>query len=211
MTCDRARLLVDPDDVDHADPHVAACADCQAQLAALRRIARAMRDVGASSRRRPDHLERVWTALDRTSRPRRARSTIVATGAVLLAAAAVVALWLRRPAPPPRFEVSVISGSGAAIRGDAHLGDRVRIRARAEDAITVRVYRNDRHLLLDCPRMCRREGGSYVGEVPLDAVARYQVAWIRGTVPPATGSLDGDIAAATAAGAQHELRELEVR
>ncbi len=211
MTCERAAQIVDPDDIDPSDPHVIACDACQAQLAALRRIVHAMRDAGASRQRAPDHLDRVWAAIDRRpATSRRPRIAIVAATAGVLAAAAVLLLWLRRPAAPPQFAVDVLDGKSAPIRGDAHLGDRLRVRARAGASITVRVYRNDRELLLECPRMCRREHGADVGEVTLDAVARYQVLWFGGAVSAAR-SPDEDIAAATAAGARFELRELEVR
>jgi hypothetical protein len=203
VSCDRAAAIADPDEVD-AD-HLAGCADCQAQLAAMRRIAHAMREVGASAKRRPDHLARVWAAVDKPPRRRwlpRSGAGMITAGGVLVAAAAVLVLWLRRPEPPPRFAIDVVAGNGTAIRGDAKLGDRLRIRAR-EGA--VRVYVNDRRLVLECPRMCQHQ------ELVLDAIARYQVLWIDGPAPAPTGSIDGDIAAASAAGARHELRELEVR
>jgi hypothetical protein len=220
VSCERAVLLADADEVDPNDPHVAGCADCQAQLAAMRRIARAMRDIGSDARRAPDHLERVWATLDRevgthlshTSRTRRKTMIGVGAAAGILAMAAGTLLWLRRPAPAPRFAVDVINSSeGAAIRGDAHLNDRLRVRARADRAVTVRVYRNDSELLLECPRACRREGDTLVGDVALDAIARYQVLWIEGATPPPATTLDADIASVTAAGARYDLRELEVR
>lgn len=222
MSCERAARLVDPGEVDLGDPHVAACADCQAELDAVRRIAGAIRHVGNDARRAPDHLERVWATLDRhagssrssAARASRTRSRLVVAGAAagVLALAAGVLLWLRAPAPAPRFAIDVIDGDeGAAIRGDAHLGDHLRVRAQAGKAVTVRVYRNDRELLLECPRSCRRDGDSFVGQVTLDGVARYQVLWIAGTAPPAATTLDADIAAVTAAGAQYELREVDVR
>jgi hypothetical protein len=211
VSCERAAQIVDPADIDPRDAHVAGCADCQVQLAALRRIAGAMRDVGSTRQRAPDHLARVWATLDRApASSRRARTTIVAATAVVLAAAAALLVWLRTPARPPRFEIDIVDGQSAPIRGDAHLGDRLRIRARAGASVGVRVYRNDRELLLECPRMCRRDGGAYVGDVTLDAVARYQVLWLDGTMPAAR-SPDEDVAAASSNGARFELRELEVR
>jgi hypothetical protein len=207
VSCERARLIVDPLELDPGDAHVQGCADCQAQLAALRRITHAMRDVGARSRRAPDHLARVWAAVEQ--RPARNWLPIAGAGTVLVAAAAALVLWLRKP-DPPQLAIDVIAGDGAAIRGDARVGDRLRIRARDGDAIHVRVYRNDRHLVLECPRMCTRDDGSMRGELVLE-IARYQVLWLDGPTAPPTGSVDGDIAAATQAGARHELRELEVR
>ena len=198
--------IVDPDDVDPA--HVAGCADCQAQLAAVRRITHAMREVGAHANRKPDHLSRVWAAVGQP--PRRRRLPIAGAGTVLVAAAAALVFWLRRPEPPPRFDVVVVAGNGEPIRGAAKLGDTLRVRARQGNAISVRVYANDRHLVLECPRMCRSSDGAMIGEVVLE-LANYQVLWIDGPAPSPTGSIDGDIAAAKAAGAQHEMIELEIR
>ena len=204
MSCERAAAIVDPDEVDAA--HVAGCAECQAQLAAVRRITGAMREAGAHAKRKPDHLARVWATVER---PRRNWLPYAGAGTVLVAAAAVLVFWLRRPDPAPRFDIDFVASSGEPVRGDAKLGDRMRVRAREGKAIAVRVYANDRNLVLECPRACRTSDGAMIGEITLE-IAKYQVLWIDGTVP-VTGTVDGDIAAAKAAGAKHELRELEVR
>ena len=59
--------------------------------------------------------------------------------------------------------------------------------------------------------MCRAMANAVTGEVTLDAIARYQIVWLSAaSVPAPGGDLESDIAAATAAGASHELRELVV-
>ena len=87
----------------------------------------------------------------------------------------------------------------------------VRVRVRARVGAAVWIYRNDHELLLQCPRACARDGEALAAERPLDEVARYQIVWLStAAVPAPTGDLARDLAAATAAGATHELRELRV-
>jgi hypothetical protein len=132
-----------------------------------------------------------------------------AAPAVGLAAAAALIWWLRGGEPAPRFAVEVVSQHAVAIRGDARLGDRLRVRARVGAAVWI--YRNDRELLLACPRDCARDGDALIGEIALDAIARYQIVWLSTASAPAPGGeLERDVAAASAAGATHELREIAV-
>lgn len=154
----------------------------------------------------------------------------VAGAAALMAAlAAAIALgwWLRRGAGPEelaggndggavdgaagvRLAFEVVAKDGPALRGDAQLGDTLRVTAGAGMALWV--YRNDRELLLVCPRDCRRQGQAWIGEVALDAVGAYQLVWLStDAVPAPSGELERDVAAARAAGATHELRDLDVR
>jgi hypothetical protein len=213
--CDRVELerWVDPTDLDaEATAHVAGCADCTARLAGYRRMVDAMRDVGTRRVRARDHRARLHAAIDRDAGVRRRRVAMIAAGAVAIAAAVVIAIWLSRDtAAAPRLQIAIVRGDGAIVRGDAGLGDRLRVVARDGAQIAIRVYRNDRELVLDCPRACRRDGGAQTGELVLDAVARYQIVWLDGPAPPPTGALDPDIEAAVAAGARHELREIDVR
>ncbi len=222
-----------------ARAHLDRCADCGPRLAEYERIARAMREIGAAHQRRPDHLARLWARIDerkriagwgpRGLRPwggaeprgidapparRPGRWPWLAAPALGLAAAVALIWWLRggEPAPgepAPRFAVEVVSQHAVAVRGDARLGDRLRVRARAGAAVWI--YRNDRELLLACPRDCARDGDALIGEVALDAIARYQIVWLSTASAPAPGGeLERDVAAASAAGATHELREIVV-
>ncbi len=218
--CDRferehlAELLA----LDALDPearaHLDRCADCGPRLAEYERIARAMREIGAAHQRRPDHLARLWATIDARPARRPGRWPWLAAPALGLAAAVALIWWLRggEPAPgepAPRFAVEVVSQHAVAVRGDARLGDRLRVRARAGAAVWI--YRNDRELLLACPRDCARDGDALIGEVALDAIARYQIVWLSTASAPAPGGeLERDVAAASAAGATHELREIVV-
>jgi hypothetical protein len=198
---------------DDARAHLESCGDCGPRLAEYQRIARAMRELGAAHVRRPDHLARLWARIDaRIDAPpaRRPRRWLrFAAPAVGLAAAAVLVWWLRGGEPAPRFAVEVVSQQAVAVRGDAQLGDRLRVRARVGAAVWI--YRNDRELLLACPRDCARDGDALIGELALDAIARYQIVWLStARAPVPGGELERDVAAASAVGATHELREIVV-
>jgi RNA polymerase sigma-70 factor, ECF subfamily len=185
------------------------------------RIARAIREVSAGVERRPDHVARAIAAgvavtpigaAPRSSRNWARRAARIAGPVLALAAAAALVWWLRRdrePAPP-RFAMEIVAHGRPVLRGDAQLGERLRVTARAGAAIWI--YRNDHELVLVCPRDCRRDGEQLVGELVLDAIGRYQVVWLSTEqLPLPSGDLERDVAAARAAGATHDLRDLEVR
>jgi len=219
-TCERfedeqlAELLaLDSLDAD-ARAHLESCAACRSRRDEYEKIARALREVGATHVRRADHAARLWAHLDaRRSRSPWRRARFAAPVAALAAAAALI-WWLGRADPLPRFAVEVVAQNEVVNRadarlGDGRLGDHLRVRARVGAALWI--YRNDRDLLLVCPRDCVRDGDALVGEIALDAVGRYQIVWLStGSGPPPGGELEQDVAAATAAGAAHELREIAV-
>jgi hypothetical protein len=198
--------------------HLAGCAGCQEHQAKYRRLTEAIKEVSAAARRRPDHVARVLAGVaDEVSpvtplRRRRWRRMAIAVPVAAMAAGLALVWWLRREPvePAPRFAMEIVEKDGAAMRGEAQLGDLLRVRARPGAAIWI--YRNDRELLLVCPRDCRRDGDGMVGEVELDAVGHYQVVWLStDRVPAPNGELERDLAAAAEAGASREMRDLEVQ
>lgn len=202
--------------------HLERCAECRAALAGLQRLTGALVEISGSARRRPDHVARVLAASATGERAApiipmhrswRRRVAAVAAPMIALAAGLVAVWWLRRdPERPtaPRFAFEIAAQHGAVLRGDASLGDLLRVSARTGAALWV--YRNDVELLLVCPRDCRRDGEALLGELPLDVIGRYQIVWLSTDhVPQPSGDLQRDIAAARAAGATHELRDLEVQ
>lgn len=205
------------------DAHLEGCAECRAALAGLQRLTGAIVELSGTARRRPDHVARVLAANQARAaqvlplrRSARRRVAVFAAPLVALAAGIALVWWLRRdPATPahpaaPRFAFEVVAQHGAALRGDAQLGDRLRVSAHPGAALWI--YRNDVELLLVCPRDCRRSGDALAGELPLDSIGRYQIVWLStDRLPPPSGDLQRDIAAARAAGATHELRDLEVQ
>jgi hypothetical protein len=192
--------------------HLASCPSCASAGARYQRLTDALARLGDGAPRRTDHVARVLaTAAPSAVPPRR----WLRAGAASLALAAALALvwWLRRAADaPPRvdIDIDIIAQAGPPLRGDAALHDRVEI-AIARDA-ALWVYRNERELLLACPRDCRRDGARQLAALTLDQLGSYQVVWLStAAVPPPAGELERDVAAARAAGARHELRELEVQ
>jgi hypothetical protein len=220
--CDRVERdgLVDADDLSAEDrAHVESCPECAPRLARYRELAAAMREVGAARRPSPATRAALWAAVDREPLVRQPRRPVLAAASVaaVLAAAAVIALAVwprpRDPVAPPPLALRLTDGGGALVRGSGRLGDRLEIRARADAGVGFRVYRNDVELLLDCGRGpgCAVVDGAITATIVLDAVAGYQVLWLRGAAPPPTGSLARDARAAEAAGVAIELHELEVR
>ena len=197
--------------------HLDGCDDCRAARAGYERIARTLVDLGTGAERRSDHVARVLAtaaaeAPSRAAPVRRARRVAWWAGPALAFAAAVALVWwLRRPGPAaPRFALEIVARDELALRGDAHLGDHLRVTARPGAAIWI--YRNDRELLRVCPRDCRAADGGMTVELELDAIGRYQVVWLStDRAPLPAGDVERDVAAARATGAVHELRDIEVQ
>lgn len=191
------------------EAHLAGCARCQEQLARYRRLTGALREVSGAAKRRPDHVARVLARAPQVPSPPR-HNKMTAMPILALVAGVALLWWLRRdPDPPARFAMEIVEERGAVMRGDAQLGATLRVTLQPGAALWI--YRNDRELLLTCPKDCRRDGGKLVGELALDAVGSYQVVWLSTDQLPAPGgALTGDLKAAAAAGARHELRSLEV-
>jgi hypothetical protein len=219
------------------EAHLQGCAECRAALAGLQRLTGAIAELSASARRRGDHVARVLAANaadaqaaavdaeaieapDRGVRAapilalrRRARFAAPVAAVLALAAGLALVWWVRRDpigvgpsSPPARFAYEVIAARGPVLRGDASLGDRLRVTVPHGTALWI--YRNDHELLLVCPRDCRAS----LAELPLDTIGRYQLVWLStDRVPAPTGELERDIATARAAGATHQLRDLDVQ
>lgn len=144
----------------------------------------------------------------RRARPR--RRWLVAAPAFAMVATVVLVYGLRQPSPPsePGVAYAVVDGDGA-VRGSgtAALHDRLQITAQFIDRGALRVYRDDRTLVAECPRdpaCTRRPSGkltTHALTLRLDAPGDYRVVLLIGAVPPATGIYDDDYAAALAAGA----------
>lgn len=212
------------------DDHFATCPDCLEARAAYDRLRSGIASLGAELEP-PAHWQvKTWQRIEeRRTLRRRWRPWLLVGG---LAAAVAAFALLRTPsadlaAASLRVELEV---RGAARRGDdAHPGDRLRLRASTGGArhAELRVYRDDRELLLRCsgdepPCSGSRKliGGSLIGggvieaHFELDTVGRYQPLLLVGSRPfPAPGaSLDGDIASAVAAGAEVRMgRAVDVR
>lgn len=120
------------------------------------------------------------------------------------------------PAPSPKLALQIVGGDGW--RGVAHPGEEVHARAVAPGAphVEIRVYREARRLVARCPEpgssVCLGGDPALIWKVP--AVGTYQVLLVVSTRPIAAprGSLEDDVAAATAAGARVvDMETLDVR
>ncbi|MEZ4360725.1 MAG: hypothetical protein R3B48_11130 [Kofleriaceae bacterium] len=208
------------DEPPELQAHLASCERCRASRERYARLGAALAQLGEGAARRGDHVARVLATIDAVTphavTPRRWPRRVARVAAPLFALAAMAALvwWWRGGAgvpAPARFTMTMIAQSAKTLRGDAQLGERLEVSARAGTALWV--YRNQHELLLVCPRDCRDDGRESVyGTVQLDQVGTYQVVWVssaNATTP--TGDLEADVAAARAAGALHELRELDIQ
>jgi hypothetical protein len=202
VTCDRAAVA---EDLDDDDPHLAACAECRARRDAYRRLARAIAQ-GAPEPRLPRKWRKRTLARARATRSFRRRAVVVAGAAAVATAAAGLLLFLRRGEVLPGLEVSITRRT-AESRGTASPGDDVRARGTAPDAPAseLRIYRGS-SLLLRCPGApaCERTDDGVAASWKIPQPGEYQIVWIAAArpLPPPTGSLAGDLRAATASGAR---------
>ncbi len=200
------------------DPHFETCPDCRRQRAAYERLGAAIRETGADLEPPADWEAQVRATIDsrRVARRYRSRSRWLAPAA----AAAVLVFLLLRPPEPVEMSLAVRVEAGATVRRgeEANLGDRLVLEANAgpDRHAELRVYRNDRQLVLHCSNEppCIRRGDTLQASLPLDAPGTYQSVLLSAEEPlpaPAHG-LDADTAAALDAGASFELgTEIEVR
>lgn len=232
--CDRisAEGWLGDDDDSRAREHLEQCADCREAREAYRRIADGFVALGAEHELPGDAEARLWAAVA-TQRDRRRWRWPVWLGIVsaMVAAAAVLFLLLRSggserdPAAQRVLALAVLPPDGQAgddpVRnGQPAVGDRLRITAPADDSadpahFALRVYRNERELLVQCPGdpACVRHGSSLVVLLPIDALGVYTALWLDAGEPiaPSSSSLAQDLADAVSRGAEYQLREVEVR
>lgn len=192
------------------DPHVASCADCSRAYAAHQRIVRSLRDAGAATPREGWESS-VFAEIDRPQRPRYRWA-----GAAVAACLAAGALLTLRPQAKESNDASVITeliaGHGQSLRGaGAQPGDKLRVRASTGGApyAELRVYREDRELLLRCPGPgCSSDGRQLSGELVLPSAGAYQAVLATSTsapLPSPSGTFAEDSRRLVAAGARVQL------
>jgi hypothetical protein len=207
------------------DDHFATCPDCLAERAAYERLREEIataHDGIEGIEPPPGWQAGVWAAIEkRKAARRRWRGWWLLVPAA--AAALLIAVLLLRP--PARtmtqlaLAVQIETGAGPVRRGDeAHPGDRLRLRATIGEAphAELRIYRNDRALVLRCSTgpPCRSGDGTLEAELVLPSIGSYQSLLMTSDRPlPESGTgLDADVAAAQAAGARATMGdEIEVR
>lgn len=135
----------------------------------------------------------------------------IAAGAAALAAAMVIYLATRRPplegvtavkGPPrkvPTVALIALDGTGQARSAAAAvIGDRLVARAGSSGVAELRIYRDDRDVVLRCRAAtdpgCRADGKSIVGEHEVSAPGTYRAVVFVVRVPEPSGSLSVDLA-----------------
>ena len=198
------------------DDHFATCPDCLEARAVYERLRAGIASLESDLVPPARWQAEVWRRIEERRAQRRRwrvwmRPRVLAAG---LAAALAAFLLLRIPmADLGRVALRAEVQRGAAVlRGDeARPGDLLRLAATTGGAThaELRVYRNDRELLLRCAdrQPCVRRGRSLRTVLALDAVGSYQSLLLVGEqpFPPPTADLDRDAAAALARGARVEL------
>lgn len=145
---------------------------------------------------------------------RRFRRALV-YAAPVLAAAAVLPLWLAQRTDPG-FEMSLaITPAKQARRGTAaHVGDVVRPSVRGEPYRAIWVYLDDRELVLRCPEddRCNNAGSELAVELPLTARGRYAVIAVGSREPIAAPgkTLDETLAASRTTGVHTQVAYVDV-
>jgi hypothetical protein len=174
----------------------------------MTRLERAIEQLGAEHEPPPGWQAKVLAAV---APRRRTRWWWFAVPAALAAAVAIalVPLWPRRDGltlvaervPGPR----VMRGDSGQIRATARGGD---------GHLAIWVYRNGHDLVAVCPghAACRSADDGLRLDLPVERLGTYQIVALTSAtaLPAPIGSYDGDLAAATAAGATSKLQELDV-
>jgi len=210
------------------DRHFATCPECQRIHAQYRRIWSELRQ-GSSAVPRPGWEQRVFEAIDRSQAPvvRRRAWRVWRWGALGVAAAVAaltVTVWRTRPpASALSLSTELIEDHGQLRGNGVQIGDRLRVRAVVAAAryAELRVYRDDRELVLRCapdagqaqavprerPSSCSREGAILQSELRLGSAGAFQpfVVASDAALPPPAPTLAEDSARLVAAGARIAL------
>jgi hypothetical protein len=194
------------------DEHFTTCADCLAAQASYERLRHEVGSLGEGEEPPAGWQARVWERIEerRESRRRWWPWWLVPTA---VAASLALFLLVRTPSPPVAVSLLAEVQAGSVVRrgDDAQPGDVLHLTATLGSAphVELRVYRNDREVVLRCSDAspCVRRGAELRATIPLDGVGRYQPLLLLSprALPPPAFTLDGDAAAALAAGAEVEL------
>jgi hypothetical protein len=196
------------------DAHEESCADCQAARGSYQRLAMALRHLSDP----PPPVAWQAEVLRQVAPPPAPPSSGTRwrwAAAAAMAAAAGTVIWMCAPRGDERLAVShTLLATAAGKRADsAVVGDTLRAVATGGKGVReLRLYRSSlggpEELVARCPGHagCRADGDRLELTVPLDVRGRYRTMVVDGPrALPATGTLEGDAAAARQAGASVEL------
>jgi len=154
-------------------------------------------------------------AVTRWAAARRKRRLGIALGATTAAVLAVVFLLQLCAAPSAvRLDVAVLVPPGSTRRGDAAVGDLLRVRVHDDQAhLELRVYLGTA-LIARCPgsAACQRNASLVELDWKLAEAGAYQIILLSGSsdIPAGNGTLDRDLLDAQGAGVGIERRSLTV-
>jgi hypothetical protein len=207
-----------------SDPHREDCLDCRREHEARGELVRAFRLVGAGGGD-PHWQQRVWWQIANQSAPRTPWIQRAVPWATAFAAACALLLFVasqgllhrdRGDAARdirPRFDI--VAGEVAMRSTSAGIGDRVRLWVGNHQE--ARIYRAEKLLLRCTPGAseagCTPDQGGVMAEYALKLPGDYQLVIVTpaGIAASPAGSLDGDLAAITAAGGTYRSFEVPVR
>lgn len=201
------------------DQHFDTCPDCSRARAQHAQMREGLAALGQSFAGRTDWEARVWAGVAR----RKSEKPRWLWWLALPAAAAAIALLLMRPSGQPDLTGPMLAyaivpaTAGAPMRGDhAKPGDTLEVRIHTGGAAhaELRVYRDDTALIVRCSTEppCSRSGDELTARIVLAERGRYQIAFVHGAqpIPAPAPQLDQDLAQARTAGANVDLRSLDV-
>lgn len=154
-------------------------------------------------------------AVTRWAAARRKRRLSIALGATTAAVLAAVFLLQLCAAPSAvRLDVAVLAPPGATRRGDAAVGDLLRVRVHDDQPhLELRVYLGTA-LIARCPgsTACQRNASLVELDWRLAEAGAYQIILLSGSsdIPAGHGALDRDLLDARGAGVSIEIRRLPV-
>lgn len=211
--CDRfeAEGLLRLERGEPLDEHFATCPDCREARAVYERLRQEIGEVGLEEEPPPGWEARVWQRLE--ERRRRPRWLWIFTPLGAAALAATLFFALPRTPSTPSLVQEIVGGETVVRAASAHPGDRLELRAETAGSphAELRVYRNDRELLLRCPgdSSCERTGSEIHAALTFPSAGAYQAVLVLDDEPlaaPGKG-LDSDAGAVLDRGAQVLLGE----
>jgi hypothetical protein len=142
----------------------------------------------------------------RVDAARRARGRWIPVAAAVAAAAGLLLWWQHSPAPSTdpskdeRLSSHIIRSQGSRSSDastEAAVGDVLQVEVTEENQGELRIYRDDREVVVRCPGQaeCAQASGRLTAELRLSAPGRYRAVYLRPaqSISP-TGTLDGDLA-----------------
>jgi hypothetical protein len=207
-------------------PHVEGCPDCAAALARYQKLAAALANAQNDYVPPGDWEAKAWARIAQASpvRPRGRAAALLGLGACF---AALGVFFLSSSGGPEALVLTaqVQRSNGPLVRGGPALAGQVQSAAPGDVLHLVarvprgkvgdmRVYRGPNELVFQCATSaaCLRTKDGLEAKVTLERVGTYRTLLIAADkgLPPATGNLDADHAAAIGAGAAQESAPIEV-